>query len=124
MESKKAKLRKAVDHLKEALAQYRRKKTELHFLTVSKAFEVLIEYAWKELKRQVEEEGLEAVSPKMAIKQAAKLKFISKPETWMDCLEARNNSVHDYFGISEEEYAALAGEFITLIGQSKILDKV
>ncbi len=120
MESKKTKLPKAIKNLEDALKIYQREKTDLNFLTVSKAFETVVEYAWRELKRKVEDQGLEAPAPKMAIKEAAKLHFISHPETWLECIDARNNSVHDYFGISESEYYELAEELLKLIQKSKL----
>ncbi|MBI2083185.1 MAG: nucleotidyltransferase substrate binding protein [Deltaproteobacteria bacterium] len=118
MESKKKKLLKSAQNLEEALKQYRSHETELNFLTLTKAFEILIEYLWRELRMMVEDQGLEAASPKMAIKQAAKLNLISNPELWMESLEARNNSVHDYFGISEENYSSLAEELLKLVKKS------
>lgn len=118
MESKKKKLPESIQHLKDALKQYDSKKSDLNFLTVAKAFEVVIEYAWRELKRLVEDQGLEASSPRMAIKQAAKLGLIREPETWSDCLDARNNSVHDYFGISQNEFVDLARQLSELIQRS------
>ena len=74
----------------------------------------MIENEWRDFKKIVEEEGVEASSPKAAIKEAARLKHITDPEVWLDCLEARNNSVHDYFGISEKEYVELAKKLLTL----------
>ncbi len=121
MESKKNKLPNAGKNLEEALKIYNKEKSELHFMMVSKAFEITLEYAWRELKRRVEDEGLEAPAPKMAIKEAARLHFITKPEIWLECIDARNNSVHDYFGISQAEYCELATELLTLIQESKIL---
>lgn len=121
MESKKNRLLKSIGNLEAALQQYRREKTDLNFLTVSKAFETLIEYSWRELKRLVEDQGLESPAPKIAVKEAAKLHFISDPETWLQCIDARNNSVHDYFGITEKEYCALAEELLELIRKSKLL---
>ncbi|OGQ06885.1 MAG: hypothetical protein A3G32_06720 [Deltaproteobacteria bacterium RIFCSPLOWO2_12_FULL_40_28] len=113
MESKKKKQHKAIHSLKQALAQYSKNQSDLNFLTVVKAFEILVEYGWRELKQMVEKEGLEAPSPKMAIKEAARLGFISDPEVWLNSLEARNSSVHDYFGISEKEYLELAKKFLS-----------
>ncbi len=118
MVSKKKKLPEAAENLSEALKQYAAKESELNFLTVAKAFEIAIEYVWRELKRLVEDQGLEAPSPRMAIKQAAKLGLITDPETWLACLEARNNSVHDYFGISQSEYVDLARQLVDLIQRS------
>ena len=117
MESAKKKLPKALQNLEAALDQYRKEKSELNFLTVTKTFEIVIEYAWHELKQRVENEGLEAPAPKMAVKQAAKLKIISEPELWMECIDARNNSVHDYFGISEMEFVDLAKELAKLVNK-------
>lgn len=116
MESKgKAKLPNAAKNLEAALRLYQGEPTELHFLTLSKAFEILVEYAWRLLKEKVEDQGLDAPSPKMTVKEAARLKLITDPETWLDCIDARNDSVHDYFGISKEEYVHLAAGFSRLV---------
>ncbi len=115
MESKKNKLLNAIRNLEEALKIFQKEKTELYFLTVSKAFENVVEYSWRELKRKVEDQGLEAPAPKMAIREAARLHFITKPEVWLECIDARNNSVHDYFGITQSEYCELAEEFLKLV---------
>ncbi|GEM_PF-1078286 len=122
MESKKNKLPKAVKHLEAAIKLYKTNKSELYFLTLAKTFETVVEYVWRELKRLVEDQGLEAPAPKMAIKEAARLKFISEPEIWLDCIDARNNSVHDYFGISEPEYCELAEDILRLIKKSTLAD--
>ncbi|MBI1871484.1 MAG: nucleotidyltransferase substrate binding protein [Chlamydiae bacterium] len=119
MESIKQKWREVNKFLKEAIQLYESQPTDLSFLTVAKSFEMVIEYAWRILKRFVEEQGLEAVSPKAAIRESAKLKLISDPEKWMECLEARNNSVHDYFGISQEEYVSLAKDLMELAKELK-----
>lgn len=116
MESKKkSKLPEAKQHLKEALDQYHANPSELGFLTIAKAFEILVEYAWRRLKEYVEDQGLDAPAPKIAVKQAARLEIISEPETWLDCIDARNDSVHDYFGIPKKEYIALAEKFLSLV---------
>ena len=106
----------AQGNLRQAIRLYDEGKLEedLAFLTLAKAFEVLVEYAWKELKRKVEDEGLDAASPKEAVRQAARLKMIEGPEKWIDCINARNDSVHDYFGIPREDYLSLAKEFLIL----------
>ncbi len=123
MESKKKKLLSAVENLEAALRQYADKKTALNFLTVSKAFETAVEYCWREFKRLVEDQGLEAQAPKIAIKEAARLKFLKEPETWLLCIDARNDSVHDYFGITEAEYVDLASALLNLIRQSSLIQK-
>ena len=118
MESERVeKIEKARTQLKAALQLYHKKKgdRQLEFLTVAKAFEILFEYTWKRLKYRIEDEGLFAVSPKEAIRQAATLGLIEDPERWIACATARNDSVHDYFGIPEADYIKLVEEFLELL---------
>lgn len=105
---------KAQKQLKQALEIYEKSKEnqDLFFLTVVKAFEVLIEYSWKELKIKVEDEGLEAPSPKEVVRQAAKIGLIENPELWLKAINARNLSVHDYFSLPEDDYLELCREFL------------
>ena len=84
----------------------------LTFLALSKAFEVAVEYGWKQLKRQVVDEGLEALSPKDAVREAARIEIIKNPAVWIQCINARNLSVHDYFSMTEMEFFDLAETFL------------
>jgi nucleotidyltransferase substrate binding protein (TIGR01987 family) len=110
-------LKKAVEHLNQALASYHKRNgdDEPPFLTVTKAFEVAVEYGWRLLKRRVENEGLEAPSPKAAIRAAAKIGIVSDASAWLEAIEARNASVHDYFGIGEKEFVELSAEFANVV---------
>ena len=122
MESEKLeKISKARAQLEEALTRYHaiRGERSLEFLTVAKAFEVTFEYIWKWLKTMVEDEGLFAPSPKEAIRQAATLRRIKKPERWLACATARNGSVQDCFGIPEPDYIKLVEEFLGLSSELK-----
>lgn len=118
MASKKdeARLKESLAQLELAIKAYERsdKEGQLEFLALSKAFEIAVEYAWRTLKMRVEDDGLSAPSPKAAIKQAAKLGFISDVEDWLAAIDARNDSVHDYFGIPESKYVSLARKFMNL----------
>ena len=109
-------LKKAAKNLNAAILAYEKRKAgdDLPFLALCKALEVLMEYSWKELKRLVEEAGLFAPSPREAIKQAAKLGIIDRPDRWLAVLTARNDSVHDYFGIPENAYLEFARELLKL----------
>ena len=111
-----APLKTAIKHLRGALEAYssRIEDDPLPFLTVTKAFEIAVEYGWRLLKYNVEDEGLEAVSPKAAVRAAEKLGTISDPQAWLDEIEARNASVHDYFGIAEVDFIKLAERFVDL----------
>jgi hypothetical protein len=55
----------------------------LSVFALSKAFEVALEYGWKHLKSVVEDKGLEALSPKDAVREAARLGMISEPDVWL-----------------------------------------
>lgn len=109
------KLVTALRHLTDALAYYEQvpdAQQTVAFLAVAKAFEVAVEYAWKDLKQRVEAEGLDVVSPKDAIRQAASIGIIAQAEPWLDFVNARNNSVHDYFGIPEHAYLTMSRAFL------------
>jgi len=86
---------------------------------VAKAFEVAVEYGWKDLKRRVEDEGLSAPSPKEAVRQAARLSFIEEPEKWIACINARNDSVHDYYRVPPERYIEFAEDLLRLMESFK-----
>lgn len=115
VEKKIKKIREAEKKLDLAMQIYEKEsKVELkgvHFLAVVKSFEVLVEYYWKFLKTKVEGEGLDAPSPKEAIRKSARLGFIDKPEKWIECINARNLSVHDYFGLNDKQFLVLLKEF-------------
>ena len=115
MESKKAgKLPLALKHLEDAIKIYAKQKSkkEIYFLAVAKAFEIAVEYAWKEIKRVVEDEGLDAPSPKEAIRKAAKINLVEDSQQWIEYINIRNLGVHDYFGIPEKEYIGYSKRFL------------
>jgi len=101
-------LGKAIDHIN-AIDDGEK---DLAFLSVAKAFEVAVEYAWRSLREMVEDEGLDAPSPKAAVREAARLGIIDNPESWIEYINARNAGVHDYFGMTNEEYVKIAKEFL------------
>jgi len=108
------KIGNSIKNLEQALKLYEKRKEgdELPFLALCKTVEVLMEYLWKEFKQRVETEGLFAVSPKEAIRQAATIGLIDEPDRWIKIVLARNDSVHDYFGIPEGDYVGLARELL------------
>ena len=116
MESGKArKPHEALKDLERAIQAYQpstSKQRSLSFLAVSKAFEVAIEYTWKELKKTIEDRGLEAYSPKDVIREAANLELITEPEAWIRAINMRNLSVHDYFSIPEKDFVSEAETYL------------
>ena len=107
------KLHDAVNDLERCIDAYEPSKKErsITFIALTKSFEVALEYAWKELKRQIEEKGLEAYAPKDVVREAANIGLLQDPELWIDCINARNLSVHDYFSLPESAIVELATQF-------------
>ena len=109
----------SLDELRESLAFFDEPSTKKHDLThrivgdaVVKRFEVSFEYAWKLMKVAAIYEGSEAPGPRPAIQEAVKYGWIDDPEFWAYALDARNGSVHDYFGITHEAYYDLVRDFV------------
>ena len=112
--ARKEKLLQSRDDLQTAITLYgkisSRKNTEkrMAFLSLSKALEIAVEYAWKWIKRSMEEEGLDPQSPKAAVRDAARVGLIADPQQWMLYINTRNAGVHDYFSVPEKEYVEIA----------------
>ena len=106
------KLKESVAALEHALTFLGEVKREpVYHAAITKNFEVCLEYAWKFLKRRVIEEGFDPASPREAIKLAGRVGLIADVEKWLDYLEDRNEAVHDYLGVSDEEYLTTIQEF-------------
>ena len=124
------KLIRSLDNLKKALKFMEAAKEsdrDVAFLSVAKAFEVAVEYAWRDLQQKIESEGLDAPSPKAAVREAARLSIVDSAEAWIDYINARNAGVHDYFGMTNEAYIKIANEFLDdaekIIKRSKVKGK-
>ncbi len=83
----------------------------LSFFALSKAFEVSLEYLWKYLRYEVEDKGLEAPSPKDAVRVSAEIGLSKNPELLIKAINVRNQSVHDYFSMNEEEFVAFVESY-------------
>jgi len=83
---------------------------------VIKRFEIAFMNCWKMIKVAVEYQGREAYGPRPAISEAIHFGWIEDPEFWTQALDARNNSVHDYFGISRSVYFKIVNRFIKEAG--------
>lgn len=90
----------------------------VRFDATSKRFEVAFEYTWKAFKIALEYQGVEAYGPRDAIALSGKFGWIDNPVLWAGFLEARNAGVHDYFALSEDEYAEIAGQFLAAARRS------
>jgi nucleotidyltransferase substrate binding protein (TIGR01987 family) len=99
------KLADAVDKLGRALTFEKKAKSDPFYSAgLAKSFEICFEYAWKYFRRVAAEHGLDAFSPRDAIKTAGRLGLIDDVETWLAYLEDRNLSVHDYLGVQDQDY--------------------
>lgn len=78
---------------------------------IIKRYEVLFEYTWKMLKAAADFQGAEAPGPRPAIQEAYRFGWIDDPDFWALALDARNGSVHDYFGITRDEYLDIIKKF-------------
>jgi nucleotidyltransferase substrate binding protein (TIGR01987 family) len=109
-------IKKAIAQAEAAIVLYQKEtdQRELNFLMIVKAYEILVELAWKYFKYKVEDEGLGAPSPKEAVRKAATIELIEDPQKWLDFIEARNLSVHDYFGLDNENFLKLMIDMVRI----------
>lgn len=89
---------------------------------VAKRFEVSFEYVWKAFKEAAEWQGTDVPGPRPAIQAAAQYGWIDNVDLWAAFLEARNYGVHDYFGLSSEEYFKIAKDYA--LAAKKALEKI
>ena len=87
---------RAVNRLREALES--ETLTELEREGVIQRFEYTFELAWKLLKDRLEHDGIKIpiVTPRGIIKESAAAKLIKDGDAWLDMLDARNNTSHNY----------------------------
>lgn len=111
--TKDEKLEKSIAALEHALSfKKKAQDDEFYFSGIAKSFEICLEYAWKHLKKEVDEHGIEVFSPKDTIKAAGRIGLIDDVEIWLDFLVDRNLAVHDYLGISNDEYLKTIEKFL------------
>jgi nucleotidyltransferase substrate binding protein (TIGR01987 family) len=59
-------------------------------------FEVTIELFWKTLKRALEYEGFAPKTPRESLRQAFQAGWLHDEELWLDMLDSRNTTSHNY----------------------------
>jgi nucleotidyltransferase substrate binding protein (TIGR01987 family) len=118
---KEEKLKKALADLEHALSFEKKAiKDGFYYLGIAKAFEIAFEYAWKYFRNESTEAGFEVVSPRDAIKYAGSLKLIDDVELWLTFLKARNVAVHDYLGLTPDEYLTMVKRFAAAAAKLKL----
>jgi nucleotidyltransferase substrate binding protein (TIGR01987 family) len=102
-----ATLLSALGRLDAALAQ---PKTEWTRDSAIQRFEFTFELAWKAAALVAREEGLDAYSPREALRTALRLGWIGDDPLWLDMLDSRNRTSHTYNEATAEAiYARLPG---------------
>lgn len=88
---------------------------ELFIDATIQRFEFCFELAWKLMKAFLDYEGIEANSPRSAIRKAFQMDLIADAEAWLDMLEKRNLSSHTYDAETANEiYRHVAQKYIYL----------
>ena len=114
------KLKNAINKLKHAITfEDRIHDDDFYFDGIAKSFEMCLEYAWKHFKLIATQHGLEVYSPREAIKAAGQLNLIEDVEKWLGFLEDRNYAVHDYLGLSDNDYLETIKEFFSEVNKLK-----
>jgi len=70
-------------------------------------FEFCFELAWKAARLRLQEEGIEANTPRATIREAHRIGWLSDPEAWTQMLLMRNLTSHTY----DEKMASQVAEF-------------
>ncbi|MEE8423382.1 MAG: HI0074 family nucleotidyltransferase substrate-binding subunit [Thermodesulfobacteriota bacterium] len=78
-------------------------------------FETCFDTTWKHLKKYLEEEGIVEIpnSPKSIFRIAAENKTIEDAESWIDYVNKRIATSHDYCGDKADTTLEIISDFIT-----------
>ena len=85
----------AYDIYQEAVEAFDKDK-KLSHMALIQSFEICLELAWKILKDYLFIKGVEAYFPKDVVKEAFRCELIPNGQIWIDMLEARNFTSHEY----------------------------
>jgi len=94
---------RAFEILEDAVNEFEPDKILTHMALVQ-SFEVCFEIAWKCIKDYMAENGIIANYPREVIKEAFNKDTIQNAQLWMDMLETRNSTSHEYNMNKVNEY--------------------
>lgn len=86
---------KAFSIYKDAVAEYD-ENVVLSHMALIQSYEVCFELAWKTIKDYLNAQGVEVYLPKEVIKEAFAGEVIKEGQLWIDMLNARNSTSHEY----------------------------
>ena len=72
------------------------KQNNTNRLALAQGFEIVCELGWKVLKDYLYENGIKVQLPKEVIKEAFSKDVISNGQIWIDMIEDRNSTLHEY----------------------------
>ena len=102
---------KALRSLKEAVTLPVQNQRDL--AGIIQNFEFTYELCWKCLKRVLEDEGKETLSPKSAFRGAFEMGFIKDEDVWVQMIQDRNLTVHTYNeGLAKEIATRIAKTYL------------
>lgn len=105
-----ARLERAVARLGEALAEPH--DAPLAIDGTIQRFEFVFELFWKTFKHVLEEEGVQTATPREALRGAYAAGLISDEKTWLELLQARNETSHTYDDeIARRVYSTVRASF-------------
>ena len=97
-----SRLTERIENFNKAFNLYKRaieafdKENELTHMALIQSFEVCFELAWKVVKDYLNQEGIEVYLPKQVIKEAFNNEVIKTGQIWIEMLETRNSTSHEY----------------------------
>ncbi len=106
---------RAVRRLEEACAQ-----PENEFIrdSVIQRFEFCFELSWKMLRLKLQEEGLEAATPRGVIREAVAARLLHDGNLWSEMLQQRNLTSHTYDdALARKVYAFICKTALPLLRQ-------
>lgn len=106
-------LESALQKLAEALAVPR--EAPLALDGTIRRFAFTIDFFWKALKRLLEAEGIQAATPREALRRAFQAGWINDEEAWLEMLQNRNLTSHTYNeALAGQVYDAIRRDFAVL----------
>jgi nucleotidyltransferase substrate binding protein (TIGR01987 family) len=115
------KVRDSLDNLERSIQNLERallvpSTQELAIEGTIQRFETTIELFWKTLQRALRYEGLDPKTPRESVKEAFQLGWLEDEEAWLDMLDARNRTSHQYLSdrLVERNYRSVVKATPTL----------
>ena len=105
------KLHDSMNNLEKALENLERavqipKDRELVAEGTIQRFEMTIELFWKTLRRIMKYEGMAAKTSRECLREAFRLGWVHDEQVWLDMLDSRNTTSHEYLdeALAEDNY--------------------